>query len=761
MTESALLHKFVRDQLSLWPMASANYRSLKECRKRKLSAGGLPVILMHNPGRIGSVKAQPQGSAPCPLCSVNRPPEQRNMPFEARKGRKYEITVNPFPIFREHLVIASAEHTPQTIARRVVDMTDLAHHFPAYTFYYNSPGSGASQPGHMHFQACQRGQLPLEIKVDSLLDGPSCSPLEYLCSIKDASLYHCPVLSRGIYVLRSRTSKSLAKMFYRLLDCAGASSEEEPMLNLVMWYKALSKADRPKGSTHGLADFEYRAMVMLRGASYPRCYKEDGILVSPGCAEMSGFMILPSARDFDSMDSPLLEEIYRDVSIPSAEDEMIKKRLTRTQPTLQVGVLAADEISFEIISDGAGPQKVSYREGKIDYNGTLYDELFFEAQTPSTMFASETFILHGVVIGEGFHWERRLTRSYGGSLKFIVEKGKVVAVNVIGVEDYLLSVISSEMKSTASLEFLKAHAVISRSWVLSQIKARGQARNNSCDRPRDLPSIVTSLDSRLNGPAADGSADEIIKWFDHGDHLLFDVCADDHCQRYHGLSLALGRSVRHAIDQTWGQVLCSGENGEICDCRFHKCCGGRTELFSSCWDDMDYPYLRSLPDTPGHSAGGKCFCDTSDKGVLSQVLNDFDLETSDFFHWKAQYSREEISGLFARRSGIDIGTIKQLIPLEKGPSGVIKKLKVEGEKGSVTIGKELLIRRYLSESHLKSARFEASWEGDTLTLEGYGWGHGVGMCQIGAAVMASEGYGYREILEHYYPGSQLEDFYKP
>ena len=271
----------------------------------------------------------------------------------------------------------------------------------------------------------------------------------------------------------------------------------------------------------------------------------------------------------------------------------------------------------------------------------------------------------------------------------------------------------------------------------------------------NVPAIVTSLDSKLSSSVPGAPlGGEYIRWFDHEDHTRFDVCADDHCQRYQGLTMAIGDTVRKAVDQTWGLVLTDGD--EICDARFSKCCGGRTELFSTCWEDKDLPYLQSFPDTPGESEGADPFCDTSDEGILSQVLNDFDLETKDFFRWKTEYSREEISELVHRRSGIDFGQIADLIPVERGPSGRLKRLRIVGEKGSMVIGKELIIRKWLSESHLKSSAFEISWKGDRLILEGSGWGHGVGLCQIGAAVMGARGYGYDEILRHYYPGATIK-----
>ena len=313
-------------------------------------------------------------------------------------------------------------------------------------------------------------------------------------------------------------------------------------------------------------------------------------------------------------------------------------------------------------------------------------------------------------------------------------------MNIIGVEDYLLSVISSEMKASAGLEFLKAHAVISRSWVMSRIAQRG--------RHQETHEEVSPIEG-----------EEYIKWFDQQDHLFFDVCADDHCQRYQGLTMAVGDTVRKAVDQTWGLVLKYGD--ELCDARFSKCCGGRMELFSTCWEEKDPPYLKPLPDTPSWAEGEDPFCNTSDESVLSQVLNDYDLETKDFYRWKVEYSRKDLSELVRRRSGIDFGTIDDLVPVEKGPSGRIKRLLVRGDKKSLVIGKELIIRKWLSESHLKSSAFEVKWEGDRLVLEGSGWGHGVGLCQIGAAVMGSKGYTFDAILSHYYPGSELGPLNKP
>ena len=782
------IDKFFSDQLSVWPLASSNYRKVKDAERRSMDIGGLKVTLQHNPERIISTAADVDdasvGARPCFLCEENRPKEQTFLKFEGRKGREYQIVVNPYPIFHKHLVVIRNEHTAQSIWNNYVDMADLSHHFPEYTFFYNGPHCGASAPDHFHFQACRRGILPLEKEADRLLDmvaqlpsdsgvpdgteAVSLTPeiareMSYVSSVQEAQLYHYKHFARGVFFLRSRTSKSMAKMFYRLLDAFPAEEgESEPKFNLFTWYKG--EGVRPEGNTHGLASFEYRAIVVLRSRHRSHHFfskGDDHLTMSPGCADMAGYFVCPVEEDFRKLTPSLLAELVDEVTVSQETEDKVLWRLTRTQPILQVGIMSGQEIEFEIISDGAGRQKVSYREGKIDYNGVLYDTLLFDAQTVSTIFAEPTFILYGVTIGIDFHWERKLTQKFAGSLKFIVEGGKVQAVNLIGVEDYLLSVISSEMKSSATMEYLCTHAVISRSWVMSQIRSRRSRCSSLPEKDSkelsSLPYMITKLvhDEGLPEEGSGGDAHELIKWFDHDDHKNFDVCADDHCQRYQGLSMAVGNNVRKAIDRTWGEVLTS--EGEICDCRFYKCCGGKTELFSTCWDDKDYPYLQSLPDTPGHDPDAHCFCDTKDESILSQVLNDYDLETKDFYHWKVEYTRDEISELVHKRSGIDFGTIRELIPLEIGPSGRIYKLKIVGTKREMVIGKELIIRRWLSDSHLKSSAFSITWtEDDRLVLDGYGWGHGVGLCQIGAAVMAYNGYSYPEILQHYYPGAKLE-----
>ena len=748
------IHKFVGDQLSRWPLACNNFRALKDVRVRELEVGGLTVKLQFNPARMISSAAkltkEEIAKRRCFLCRENRPPEQIMLKFEGRKGKKYDILVNPYPIFPDHLVIAKSKHTDQSIWHRYIDMLDLARKYHSCAFFYNGPKSGASAPDHHHFQGVPKGMMPLENDINHYLDQlteveSQDNPLNYLVSNQDAHLYHYQKFTTGVFVLRSETSKSAAKLFYRLLDCADIpEGEPEPLINLYSWW------------SHG----EFRTVVVFRRSHRSHHYWSEGpdhLTMSPGCADMAGVFIVPVEKEYDALTSEWLSDMVREVSVPEEEQARIINRLTREQQLLNVGIMNSDELEFEILADGAGPRKAKVREGKIEYDGALYDELYFEAPNPSTMFAEPSFILHGVTIGVGFHWERKENQKFAGALKIIVEKNRLVAINVVGIEDYLLSVISSEMSATASEEFLKAHAVISRSWVLAQISA---LRTDRChpvpEGVNNVPSLVSNLDSLFAKNEANESSDliEYTKWYDKEDHKLFDVCADDHCQRYQGLTRAVGKRVRRVIDATWGQAL--HYEGKLCDARFSKCCGGKMEKFSSCWEDKDYAYLQPLADTPDHSPEGECFCATQDKEILGQVLNNYDQETVDFYRWTQEYDRAELADLIERRNGIALGQIQTLEPLERGESGRIIRLKITGEARSLIVGKELEIRRILSDSHLKSSAFEVSYIGDNIIrLDGCGWGHGVGLCQIGAAVMASKGYSYTQILEHYYPGITL------
>lgn len=417
----------------------------------------------------------------------------------------------------------------------------------------------------------------------------------------------------------------------------------------------------------------------------------------------------------------------------------------KQQYPLRVGIMSEPEIQFVLNGEYrlggrtyTGEQKAEVHLGHVRFEGQLYPTLEF---LPVSEKAS--FTLKDVTIGVGFHWERKENQTFLGGLRLIVEHTTIAglpvshenltAVNLIGVEDYLCSVISSEMSATSSMELLKAHAVTSRSWVLCPIM-RGEQNHEK------MKGLQT--------------ADKRVVWYERDAHSNFDVCADDHCQRYQGITRisAAAENVRKAIEATWGEVI-RDEQGQVCDARFYKCCGGRTELFENAWADTHYSYLESVEDSA--TPGGKSFCDTQDKRILSQVLNGYDQETADFYHWEVRYSKEELSAIVKERSGIDFGTIIDIVPIRRGPSYRLVEMQLIGSQRTMVIGKELEIRRVLSKSHLYSSAFDVEKTADGFILRGRGWGHGVGLCQIGAAVMAEEGYGYQTILSHYFPGSKL------
>lgn len=434
-------------------------------------------------------------------------------------------------------------------------------------------------------------------------------------------------------------------------------------------------------------------------------------------------------------------------------------------PVVNVGIMTEKAVSFVFNGEYVhtetgnfltGEQRVLYVNGNIVYNGKLYKELFFEPASPEC-----SFDLKAVTIGVHFHWERQEDLRFKGALNLVIDKEGIVFINQVDAEEYLSSVISSEMNANASKELLKAHAVISRSWLLSQVEKNFKQtpvppkyRNNYRDK------------------------EELIRWYDREDHRIFDVCADDHCQRYQGITRTSTPIVQEAIQETRGEILTDGHS--ICDARYSKCCGGVTELFENCWEPVPHPYLVALRDSEKKSfpdltneeeaetwirTAPDAFCNTDQKTVLSQILNRYDQETSDFYRWQITYTQKELSELIHRKSGIDFGEILDLIPLERGTSGRIVRLKIVGTHQTFTIGKELEIRRTLSESHLYSSAFVVDKEDvrfgipQRFTLRGAGWGHGVGLCQIGAAVMSTYGYDYRAILNHYFPGAEIEKRY--
>ncbi len=486
-----------------------------------------------------------------------------------------------------------------------------------------------------------------------------------------------------------------------LLDSLSAYGDE-PMVNI-----ALRAVD---SST-------IEAVVVPRRAHRPQCY--DTVKVSPGAVDVFGTLITVSEADFDAVDSSLAAAIFNDVAFASHE------------LSVNVGIMSAPEIQYEL----HGPFEA-------DAEGAEFRPLSSDSY----------FTLKDVTIGVDFHWQRKEDQSFLGNLKLKKSGDLTLALNIVPVEDYLTSVISSEMSADASLELLKAHAVISRSWVLAQIRHKASASGH-----------VDMLDT----------PEERVKWYDHDDHVDFDVCADDHCQRYQGITRASRAQVRSAILSTWGEVLMHGD--ELCDARFSKCCGGAFEEFQYCWEPRRHDYLVAacdavdgapLPDLTVEANAREwilgrpdAFCSDVDESILAQVLNNYDRETVDFYRWTVDYDVDELSAIVRERSGIDFGEISDLVPLARGTSGRIYRLKIIGSKRTMIVGKELEIRKWLSRSHLYSSAFVVERTLHGFRLHGAGWGHGVGLCQIGAAVMGERGFNYRQILSHYFKDAEIRSIY--
>ena len=726
------LQRFFNRQLEKWEAARQRYHDLRSAKTRELVVGTYSIQVQWNPARMVSTGAKMDqktiAERPCFLCEKNRPKEQ----IKKEVDGQYELLVNPFPILQQHFTIPSLKHQPQRILESYGEIHKLLEEYPEMMVFYNGPQCGASAPDHAHFQAGTSGLLPLQKSWQRL--SRNLTPLISLNDDEDISLideYPCTAL-----LIRSRSQYGDEQLFRRLYEALPAT-EPEPMMNIVSWR----------------SNDDFLSVVFPRTKHRPDCYYKEGneqFIISPGALDMAGLIITPRQEDYERLTPEIALGILDEITLKGEPLQQLIDSLkakngsklstlnsqfsTQKEPNVTVGIVSAEKISFvlnnpytakgEVLT---GLQTVEFFEGGILWRGNQYRELTFTPQDDDASFS-----LHDVTIGVNFHWERKETQVFCGTLRLVVEADKIVAINELPVERYLTSVISSEMSATASLEFLKAHAVISRSWLLAQMTKRQRQEKGGA-----------SFFSFIK------KDDELIRWYDRDDHTIFDVCADDHCQRYQGITKQSSPAVEQAILATRGQIL-AYEN-EICDTRFSKCCGGQTEEFQYCWEDTPKPYLVSFHDP---------YCNTNDKHILSQVLNDFDQETPDFYRWTVEYTQEELSELVNRKLKDDFGTITDLIPLERGKSGRIWKLKIVGSKKSFTIGKELEIRRALSETHLYSSAFEVEKQGDRFILHGSGWGHGVGLCQIGAAVMGEQGKTYDEILLFYYRNATIKQLYE-
>ena len=771
--EDSSISRFFNRQLEMWEDARHRFRDLKHVEVRQLSD---QLKVQFNPARIVSTGAKIDkhtlGERPCFLCERNRPKEQMTKQIDDH----FQLLVNPFPILPVHFTIPATKHQPQSIYRHYGEMHRLLSLHSELMVFYNGPKCGASAPDHLHFQAGTSGVLPLQTNWQrlsrSLTDVISLNDDEKISVLRD---FLVPA-----FVIISKSEDSDEELFHRLYRSMPMRGDEsEPMMNIIAWRKG----------------DEFISVVIPREKHRPDAYFAEGeaqMMVSPGALDMAGLIITPREEDFSKINLDKATALLRECGISAEKMEAIISNLKASaatahehplqlladkgkQPNVNVGIVSGQKIHFSLnkpyLAKGemvTGEQEVAFSEGGILWNGNQYSSLTFHPQS-----ADASFSLSDVTIGVNFHWERKETQTFLGTLHFVVESDKICAINELPVERYLESVISSEMSATSSLELLKAHAVISRSWLLAQMKKRREVAESG----NNFFSFVKK-------------DDRLIRWYDREDHTIFDVCADDHCQRYQGITKETSPHVAEAIRQTKGQILMDGD--DICDARFSKCCGGVTEEFQYCWEDTPKNYLSSvrdiiqgvksvgsaapapLPSLQDEAAADAwirsnppAFCNTTDKKILSQVLNDYDQETADFYRWKVTLTQEKLQQLLDEKLKMNFGDIIDLQAEERGKSGRISKLRIVGTEKTFVIGKELEIRRALSDTHLYSSafvvdRYDINEKGvpQRFDIIGAGWGHGVGLCQIGAAVMGEEGFDYDAILLHYYQGAEIKKVYK-
>lgn len=771
--EDSSISRFFNRQLEMWEDARHRFRDLKHVEVRQLSD---QLKVQFNPARIVSTGAKIDkhtlGERPCFLCERNRPKEQMTKQIDDH----FQLLVNPFPILPVHFTIPATKHQPQSIYRHYGEMHRLLSLHSELMVFYNGPKCGASAPDHLHFQAGTSGVLPLQTNWQrlsrNLTDVISLTDEEKISVLRD---FLVPA-----FVIISKSEDSDEELFHRLYRSMPMRGDEsEPMMNIIAWRKG----------------DEFISVVIPREKHRPDAYfaeGEDQMMVSPGALDMAGLIITPREEDFSKINLDKATALLRECGISAEKMEAIVSNLKASaatahehplqllagkgkQPNVNVGIVSGQKIHFSLnkpyLAKGemvTGEQEVAFSEGGILWNGNQYSSLTFHPQS-----ADASFSLSDVTIGVNFHWERKETQTFLGTLHFVVESDKICAINELPVERYLESVISSEMSATSSLELLKAHAVISRSWLLAQMKKRREVAESG----NNFFSFVKK-------------DDRLIRWYDREDHTIFDVCADDHCQRYQGITKETSPHVAEAIRQTKGQILMDGD--DICDARFSKCCGGVTEEFQYCWEDTPKNYLSSvrdiiqgvksvgsaapapLPSLQDEAAADAwirsnppAFCNTTDKKILSQVLNDYDQETADFYRWKVTLTQEKLKQLLDEKLKMNFGDILDLQAEERGKSGRISKLRIVGTEKTFVIGKELEIRRALSDTHLYSSAFvvdrcdiDEKGVPQRFDIIGAGWGHGVGLCQIGAAVMGEEGFDYDAILLHYYQGAEIKKVYK-
>lgn len=783
------ISKFFDWQLTRWNEARERYEALaSQVQTRVLPLEDGELRVQYNPSRIVSTGAKVDKKSlkarPCFLCENNRPDTQRALPVMG----SIEVLVNPFPILPHHLTIPTRRHTPQDFNRFASLLDKLAWQLPNYVVFYNGARCGASAPDHAHLQAGSKGLIPIErdwkiyenhlerIYPSNKDEEADLEELGYnpknggIFLLKD---YACPA-----FVVQGPAAEKNPLLLNKLMSVMPIEDKRtEPDFNLLSW--------RHEGGP--TAEDYLVTVVFPRRKHRSDCYFASGrskYLVSPGAIDMGGLIITPRAEDFERITPRIAQNILREVTLNDADIANIAKKLhggkrktttrneTETKLTelvndnVTVGIMRASKIKFTLNGNFTakgeticGAQEAECVDGGVLWNNNIYSELLL---TPTNDDA--TFTIEDVTIGISFHWEKHEAQTFKGNLRLIVDEEKLVVINELPVEEYLVSVISSEMNASSSIELLKTHAVVSRSWVYAQMLKRRQGNNTT----------ASFFSFARHG-------EEFIRWHDRSDHTLYDVCADDHCQRYQGITRAYLPQVCSAVKATKDKVLLY--NGNLCDARFSKCCGGATEQYSSCWEDNDFEYLKpirdwnhaTLPDLSNEKKAEywirstpDAYCHTDNKELLAQVLNDYDQTTTDYYRWRVELTQDEALQLIEKRTEQKFGAILDLQPVERGASGRLIKLRVVGTTNRMIVGKELEIRRLLSETHLYSSAFVVEKQDiDPTTgipgkfiLLGAGWGHGVGMCQIGAAVMASQGFDYKQILSHYYQNSYISSLTK-
>ena len=696
------IDQFFRDQLAVWPEARQRYSDLQQTQHKKVIVQGREYDIQFNPARMKSAVAKVEGGKvdrPCFLCPEALPKEQQHIPLKAvPSGREYKLMVNPYPIVDKHFTIVSVNHEPQTL---VDGSRKDAFANRAWDMAYLAD----LLPDYLIFfnGACSGASAPDHLHFQAV--PKDLVPLTHWTWVQQRDM---GVTSQMPTAIQNSDNK-----------------------NVVCW-------------TEGQ---DCHWLVIDRKCHRPAEYFKEGaeqVLISPASLEFCGLVPLARQEDFEKVDGPWLSSLLG--------------QCRNQEPMLHVGIMEGQQIRF---SADERTHALNYLgEDRmlevLDY-GTNRAE---KHEINEYRTATSPFTLEGVTIGKQFHWEQQEDQTFQGALQVIAREGTLHAINIIPVEEYLKSVISSEMSATNNLQLLKTHAIISRSWVLRQIGS-GESKVESVKGKVDCCDGESKVESVKDKVECSSSADTYFRIWDHSDHTLYDVCADDHCQRYQGITRQVSPLVAQAVEETRGMVLVDNE-GQICDARFSKCCGGKSELFSTCWQDVDFHYLQPVDDP---------WCDTKEEKVLRLVLNDYDQRTLDFHDWEVSFSQQDLTELINRRIAaeypdfVPLDLVTDIVPIKRGPSGRIFELRIVANNRTITLGKELLIRKALSESHLYSSAFEVIKSQDsasasiTFTLKGKGWGHGVGLCQIGAANMSQNGFDFQQILSHYFVGAKIEKRY--